>query len=185
MSPCYDGTSDEGSFAFSAASSRLGYEAVTELAPNPAVDDEPMAGTVRDSATRGRVLLNPTRSAGAAQTGAAFSARPHPGNTGKNPKTAAKSTAERERSDILNDRLIAEDSVGNIVDLSLLHGDHRVGWLRSSPCNVLRPVGLTSSVAIPALPPARMLRLSNHKPTMHIMTSPMTLIATCVSKPTP
>ena len=72
------------------------------------------------SATRGRVLLNPTRSAGAAQTGAAFSARPHPGNTGKNPKTAAKSTAERERSDILNDRLIAEDPVGNIVDLSPL-----------------------------------------------------------------
>jgi hypothetical protein len=161
VSPCYDGTSDEGSFAFSAASSRLGYEAVTELAPPPSTTSQwpGRSGTQ----PRGRVLLNPTRSAGAAQTGAAFSARPHPGGTSKNPKTAAKNTAERERRDILNDRLIAEDSVGNIVDLSLLHGDHRVGWLRSSPCNVLRPVGLTSSVAIPALPPARMLRLSNHK----------------------
>jgi hypothetical protein len=74
-----------GSIAFSAASSRqirIRHRAGAGTPPSTRAGP-PCA--IR-SATRGRVLLNPTRSAGAAQTGAAFSARPHPGNTGKIPR---------------------------------------------------------------------------------------------------
>jgi hypothetical protein len=60
------------------------------------------------------------------QTGAAFSARPDTCNTGKIPKAAANSTAERELPDIPNDSLMAKDPTGDAVDLSPPHGGERV-----------------------------------------------------------